>query len=135
MRARFCALLWMVLLAFTAVALILFATIHWQNFWSLFIALPCAVAFFVPALCFNYQPLDEVDTTHVRYDAETFQNCREFGWVLAVAFILSAYGIPILAWYNDAFACGGAVVIQIALTCLVWAYLLWLRVFGPFKNM
>ena len=133
-RARFCAILWMVILLFVAIGLLLFACIHWHNGWSIFMALPCVLAFFVPALCFNYTPPEELDTTHFAYDAATTQSCRELGWTIALVLLLGAYGIPVLAWYNSGFSVAGAALAQVALTALVWAYLLWLRVFGPFRN-
>jgi hypothetical protein len=134
MRARFWAILWMVILTFTFVGLLLFATIHWHNFWSFFVVIPCILAFFVPNLCLNYTPTEELDTTHIHWDAATTQNCRELGWTLAAILLLSSYGIPVLAWYNAGFAWPGAMTVHIALTLLIWAYMLWLRVFGPFKN-
>jgi hypothetical protein len=133
MNARFCALFWMVMLFFLSLALLLFACIHWRNAWSLFILLPCVLAFFVPALCLNYTPLEQLDTTNIQWDEPTMKNCRELGWILSITLLLSAYGVPILAWYNSGFPCAGAAMVQVALTALVWTYLLWLRVFGPLR--
>lgn len=133
-HARFCAILWMVLFLAAGIGLLLFACIHWRNGWSLFMALPCLLAFFVPALCLNYTPLEDLDTSHIAHDPATMQSCRELGWTIAVVLVLLAYGIPVLAWYNSEFNVVGAALAQVALTLLIWAYLFWLRVFGPFKN-
>jgi hypothetical protein len=125
----------MVLLTLIAVALLLFACIHWRNGWCLFVAIPCVLAFFLPEMCSNYKPVSDVDLSQIAYSPETFQTCRELGWTAAVAFVLVAYGIPVLVWYNSAaFPVLPAVLVQVSLTLLVWAHLLLLRVFGPLKS-
>lgn len=133
-HARPCGILWMVVFLCASLGLLVFACIHWRNGWSLFVALPCLLAFFVPALCLNYTPLNEIDMSHIHHSAATMQSYRELGWTLALILLLLAYGVPILAWYNSGFAVAGTALVQVALTLLVWAYLLWLRVFGPFKD-
>lgn len=109
-----------------SICLLLFACIHWHNYWSLFTVLPCVVAFFVPAICYGYQ---DPETVHTAMDPDTFQNCRELSYATAVLLLLSAYGVPALAWYNAGFRLGGVLTVYGAITLATWAYLFWLRMF------
>jgi uncharacterized membrane protein YhaH (DUF805 family) len=132
--ARSCAISAIVILFFTAIGLLLFACIHWRNGWSVFILLPYMLAIFVPSLCKNCTPLEQLDTSNIQWDEPTIRNCRELGWTLALILLVSAYGIPVLAWYNSGFACAGAAVVMVAQTALIWVYMLVVRLFGPLKD-
>jgi len=132
--ARFCAVLWMILLLALSLGLLLFACIHWRNAWSLFMLLASVVAFVVPDLCRNYRPFEELDMSEIAYDEKTAKDCRLCGWMITTTFLGGAYGIPVLAWYNAGFAVVGACVAMGSQTALIWSYALFLRVFGPFRN-
>lgn len=125
-RVRLGAMMALVAFAMLSIFLLLFACFHWHNFWSLFTVLPCVIAFFVPAICYGYQDPETVQTA---MDPETFQNCRELSYATAALLLLSAYGVPALAWYNAGFRMGGVLTVYGAITLATWAYLFWLRMF------
>lgn len=125
-RARLGAMVALVSCAMLSICVLLFACFHWHNFWSLFTILPCVFAFFVPAICYGYQ---DPETVRTAMDPETFQNCRELSYATAALLLLSAYGVPALAWYNAGFRLGGVLTVYVAITLATWAYLFWLRMF------
>lgn len=129
-RCSFCGLFAFVTLILLFVGLLLFACIHWHNGWSFFVLVPCLIAFFTPAVCYGYNREDDLhlqDTGNM--NQMTFHTCRELGWVVAAMLLLCAYAVPVLAWYNAAFHWGGVITVHVALTCLLWAYILWIRIF------
>ena len=135
---RVCGIFSIVLLLLVSTTAFTFACAHYHNWWSLFIWLACALAFFTPAVCYNYTDSGEDLAFHdvsQRVDETTFRNCRELGWSMAAVFLLGSYGIPVLAWYNDppGFHWGGVLIVYGSLTCAVWAYVLWLRIFVFYK--
>lgn len=125
-RARLGAMVGLVAFSMLSFCILLFACIHWHNYWSLFTVLPCFLAFIVPSICYGYEDPEMVKTA---MDPETFQNCRELSYAIAVFLLLSTYGIPALAWYNAGFRLGGVLMIYGAITLATWAYLFWLRIF------
>lgn len=127
-HARLCGNVSIVVFLVLHFGLLFFACSHWNNWWSLFVWPPCIVAFFAPAICFNYDSTDSV-LHDVQWEAETFQNCRDFGWALAGVLALCAYLPPALAWYNSRFSPGGALMVDAAVMLLHWVYLLWLRIY------
>jgi hypothetical protein len=141
MRAfRVCAIFSIVFLLLLAFSLFVFASVHYHNWWSLFVWPICLLAFLTPAVCYNYvnTSADDAtfrDQTHV--DDATFRNCRELGWSVAAVLYLGSYAVPMLAWYNPQPTGGmhwGAVLLFYGvLTCLCWAYVLWLKIFVYYK--
>jgi len=127
---RICGLATMLILLFVFFGLLLFACIHWQNGWSAFVLVPCVFAFFVPPICFGYQPAATLHLQDTEQDEQTFHSCRELGWVIAAMLLMGAYGIPVLTWYNDHFDWRGVECVFGALTALVWAFVIWLRIFA-----
>jgi hypothetical protein len=88
------------------------------------------MAIFIPALCYNYNQIQDVafrNDAHV--DEITFRNCRELGWSFALIMLIWTFFIPVLAWYNSGFYYGGVLVEFSSITCFCWSYVLWLRIF------
>ena len=110
--------------------LLLFSNFHWHNFWSLFILLDLVVAAIVPSMCYNYNS-DELAfrAGDAQINEKTFRNCRELGWSMAVVMLLFAFAIPLLAWFNSGFYFGGVLLVDLSITSITLAYLLWLHVF------
>ena len=119
----------LVFLSLLGFFLLLHACFHHHDFWSLTIFIPAIIAFFVPAICFGYQKEQDVLLRDDVMDQQSFRNCRELGWSVSGVLLLATYLIPVLAWYNANLGWGGAVMVQIALTCWVWAFIVWLRIF------
>jgi hypothetical protein len=132
--ARSYAISAVALLIALAIGLLLFGCIHWRNAWSLFILLPYALAIFVPNICRNCTPFDELPQQDITMDEAAQKNCRELGWTLAIVLLLTMYCVPVLAWYNAGFGVWGAVVVMVADTAFIWVYLLYVRVFGTYYN-
>jgi hypothetical protein len=121
MRAfRVCAIFSIVFLLLLAFSLFVFASVHYHNWWSLFVWPICLLAFLTPAVCYNY--VNAAD---------------ELGWSVAAVLFLGSYAVPMLAWYNPQPTGGmhwGAVLLFYGvLTCLCWAYVLWLKIFVYYK--
>jgi len=111
-----------------SIGLLFFACIHNHNGWSMFVIVPCLIAFFVPTCFAGYNKGDD----HLRdshLDEVTFKACRELGWAITVVVLLFAFCIPVLAWYNSGFHWSGVYEVFGSLLLLVTAYILWLRVF------
>lgn len=125
-RIRLVGMIALVSCAMLSLCFLFFACIHWHNYWSFFTVLPCLFAFFAPSICYGYQDAGMVQTA---MDDETFQNCRELGYAVAVLFLLSAYGVPVLAWYNANFPLGGVLVMYGSITLSTWSFLFWRRMF------
>lgn len=109
--------------------LLCFACFHHQNFWSFLVFVPAVAAFFVPAICFGYQKEEFVTLNEDLMDRQSFRNCRELGWSVSALLLLVTYLVPILAWYNTSFPYTGVIKVEIAITCWVWAFIIWLRIF------
>lgn len=131
---RVCGLFALILLALMHFALLFFACVHWNNWWSLFVWLPFVVALIVPCCCSNYSNLPPELQTHAFSDFEDFLTCRQLGWVFSAAFCFCCYLPPVLAWYNDRFPWPGVLVVFGSVLCLHWPYMIWLRIF-VFKNI
>jgi hypothetical protein len=128
--ARFCALLAFCILLALTLSLSFFACVHFRNWWSMLIFPPCVVAFLVPQICFVYSANkwsaledDGFPDDHVR------QGCRDMGKALAFVITFCTYLVPVLAWYNAGFHWGGVLIIDVAITALLWAFVLWYQVF------
>lgn len=129
-RVRLLAMMAMSACALIGAVLLVFACVHWHNWWSLFIVLPCLIAFFLPAVYYGYEDEDSArDHTRGYMDPDSLRNYRELTWAISTLLLLSAYGVPALAWYNSGFPWPGVLVVDGALTAALWAYVLWLRVF------
>jgi hypothetical protein len=117
--------------ALASIATLLFACIHWHNWWSLFVAAPLFVAFLVPSVCFSYNAMDDLPLNEMPMDPGTFTSCRELGWAMAGILLLFSYSVPVMLWYNSmAFPWQAALVVILgSLTSVMWAYVLWLRIF------
>jgi hypothetical protein len=129
-RARLLAMVALSACALLSIFLLIFACVHWHNWWSLFVILPYLIAFFLPAIYFGYDDEDTArDQTKGKMDPDSLRNCRELTWAISSLLLLSTYGIPVLAWYNSGFHWHGVLVVDGALTSALWAFVLWLRVF------
>lgn len=126
--SRICAVFSLVLLFVGGFALLLFACIHYSNWWSIFIFAPCFIAFITPAICYGYDTTD-IALMDVQVERDHLVTCRELGWSVSVVLALVAYSIPVLAWYNSGFYFGGVLVVDGTLMCWLLTYVLWLRVF------
>jgi len=124
-RITLCASVCFVFLLVAHFSLLIFACVHWHDWWSLFVWLSFAVALFFPIACRNYEPADHVE--HTMSPAE-YQNCRELGWSFCVILGILAYGVPVLSWYNGGIPLGGVLVVFGAITCALWSYVLWYTV-------
>jgi hypothetical protein len=127
--SRVCAVFSLVFLLLAGGWLFVFACVHYSNWWSLFIAIPCIAAFISPAICYAYNTDDMGIPRDVQIDPAQLATCREVGWSTGGVLSLLAYMIPVLAWYNSGFHWGGVLMVYGTLTCLSWSYILWLRVF------
>lgn len=127
---RFFGILSFVLLVLFGFVFLFHACVHYSDFWSLLLVLPVVLAFFSPAVCYGYNREDDVfRSMGSNMSAETFRSCRELGWAMSAVFFVGSYGIPVLAWYNANLGWMGVVEVHAALTCWLWAYLAWLRIF------
>lgn len=122
----------LVLLSLLGASLLLFCCIHYRPAgWANLCIVPVLlVAFVAPAICMGYNSDERVVLEHVDMDANTFQSCRLLGWSVASVLLLFSYAVPRLAWYNStSFTWHGVVFMDADLTCIVCAFILWLRVF------
>lgn len=128
---RLCGNMAMATLVVVHVSTLLFACIHWSDWWSLFVWVGALFVLFVPAICMNYSDptLDMLSGNNGTLDEATFRNCRDLGWITAGIFMLLCYAVPVLSWYNAGFACGGVIMVFISITSVIWVYSLWLRMY------
>lgn len=126
--ARVAAVFSLISLILGGASLLVFVCVHYANWWSLFILLPCILAFISPAICFGYETADFA-MLDVEMNKETFSSCRELGWSLGILLWAFAFVVPILAWYNSGLHWIAVLLVDVSVTCLLWSYVLWLRVF------
>lgn len=126
---RACGHSFLLLFILAHIALLAFATIHWQTAWPLLIWIPLLIAFLAPQCCQNYSRLpSELLSTNLDYD--DFQSCREFGWVMMFFIGLCAYIPPLLTWYNTThFPVPGVLMTFGSVVCIHCACLIWLRMY------
>ena len=127
--AHFAGLLTFVLLLLFGFIFFFHACFHYGDFWSLFMLIPVTLAFLSPAVCFGYNRQEDVYLNSGSMGAQEFRNCRELGWSFALILLLGSYGIPVLAWYNANLWWAGVVEVYVGLTCWIWAYIIWLKIF------
>jgi len=126
--ARLTGIILFVIFLFVGVGFLFFSCIHYQNYWALFVVVPCVVAFIAPAICYGYDQ-EDLAFKHIEMDEQSFRTCRELGWAVAIILFLATYGVPVLAWWNAAFAWQGCVLVHATLTVWCFGYILWLRIF------
>lgn len=130
LKMHFFGILSFLLLILFGCIFLFHACFHYSDFWSLLIVVPSILAFFSPAVCYGYNRGDDVfRSMGSSMDAQTFKSCREMGWAIAFVLLTGAYGIPVLAWYNANLGWLGAIEVHASLTCWMWAYIIWLRIF------
>jgi hypothetical protein len=125
---RICTIVSIVTLLATGIGLFFFSCVHFHNWWSLFVPLSLICALFTPHICHGYrtEPLGMLDD---EIKEGTLRTCREVGWVFGAAWWMFAYGIPVLAWYNDGFHWLGATLVMGSVDAFALSYILWLLVF------
>ena len=128
-HAHFAGIFFFVTELLVGTILLCYACFHYGDFWSFFVVVPAAVAFFTPAVCYGYNRESDDFANSAQMEAETFRSCRELGWALAAVLLMGSYGIPVLAWHNASLGWAGVIQVHAALNCWVWAYIIWLRIF------
>lgn len=128
--AKTIGILSFVFLILIGLFLLFFGCTHFLNWWSLFILPSVIVAIMIPALCYNYNQIeDAAQQFNFQIDAITVDNCRSLGWAIAFIMLLFTYSIPVFAWYNSGMHFGGVLVEFGSILCFCLAYILWLRIF------
>ncbi len=116
-----------------AVATLLFACIHYHSvggWWCLFVLPPLGMAFWVPAICLNYNKLDDALILHVGMERNKFENFRMLGWSVAGVLAGASYAVPLLVWYNSSgFRWPGVLVVYGTITFILWSYVLGYAIF------
>ena len=112
----------------------LFVAFHYHHVWSLFFIGGFLMAMFIsPALCFGYNQEDYVFLMRSGgMDEQSFLNCRDLGYVASILFFVLKFVIPTSAWYgSDGLnpPIQGTLITFSANTWMVFAYILWLRIF------
>jgi hypothetical protein len=132
MSAKGAAIFALVVCILSAVATLLFVCIHFPHgWWCLLIIPPLIAAFVIPAICYGYNELDDNLLVEAGMERAQFENCRMLAWSISGVLVLVAYSVPLLVWYNSGgtFRYTGALAMIASLTCVLWAFVLWRRVF------
>jgi len=112
----------------------MFVVFHYHHVWSVMCVMAlCFAAIIAPALCFGY----DMETPYymmrdMALSEQAFLNCRDLGWIVCGLFALLTYVLVAVAWYSSGGASpplGGALVAFAGNTCLIVAFMGWLRVF------
>jgi len=109
--------------------LIFFACFHYNDFWSLFSILALIIGYNCPALCFGYDDPNMQEYRMKDLYPETRTSLAEMGWAFGGIFYLVSFLPPVLAWYNAHLGWAGVVMVFMALTVWMWAYIMRLRIF------
>jgi hypothetical protein len=128
-HVHFGAVAFLVLELLAGFILLFHACGHSEDYWSILILVPITIAFLTPPVCYGYNREDDVFANSSTLSEETFRSCKELGWAVSLMLLMGAYGIPVLAYWNAHLSWWGVVEVQSALSCWVWAHVIWLRIF------